>query len=359
MSEAVGALEAIASGDFPQWLIEQRISLAISAYRSPRMLLIGVGQEGRLSICERTVDRCMGIWSDGQTIWLATAYQLWRFESVPTTGLAKEACDRLFAPRVAYVTGDIDVHDLGVAGDGQVYFVSSLFNCIGKLNDQHNIEVVWRPPFISRVAPEDRCHLNGLAIVDGRPRYVSVAGPSDIADGWRDHRRSGGCVIDIESNRVVVSGLSMPHSPRWHDNRLWLLDSGSGHFGFVDFNREAFERIAFCPGYSRGLALIGKYAIIGLSKGRTDPTFDGLELHDLLKAKGAVPRCGLLIVDLESGATTHWLRFEGPIAELYDIALLPKIIRPKALGFVTDEIRRHVAVIDGDNVTHWCARAKL
>ena len=110
-----------------------------------------------------------------------------------------------------------------------------------------------------------RCHLNGLALVDGEPAYVTAVSRSDVPSGWRERRQDGGCVIDVRSNEVILTGLSMPHSPRWYRGKLWLLNSGTGDFGYVDEKTGAFEPLAFCPGYLRGLAFHGDCAVVGLS----------------------------------------------------------------------------------------------
>ena len=132
----------------------------------------------------------------------------------------------------------------------------------------------------------------------------------------------------------MLAGLSMPHSPRWHQGRLWLLDSGRGRF----------EPVAFCPGYARGLALHGDFAVVGLSKPRHNRTFSGLELDEALRARDAEPRCGLLVIDLRRGDIVHSLRLEGVVEELYDVAVLPGARRPMALGLKTDEVRRTLSV---------------
>lgn len=178
----------------------------------------------------------------------------------------------------------------------------------------------------------------------GEPRYVTAVSRSDVADGWRDHRQAGGVVIDVQSNEVILDGLSMPHSPRLHGDKLWLLDSGRGEFGHVDRDHGRFEPVAFLPGYGRGLSFINGFAVIGVSKPRNNRTFSGLPLDDRLKGKNAEARCGLYVIDLETGDAAHWLRIEGLVDELYDVAVLPNIQRPMAIGLKTDEIRRVLSV---------------
>ena len=179
--------------------------------------------------------------------------------------------------------------------------------------------------------------------MDGaRPAYVSAVSRSDVADGWRERRQDGGVVIDVASGEIVASGLSMPHSPRLYDGRLWLLNSGTGEFGTVDPASGAFTPVAFCPGYARGLAFAGRHAVIGLSRPRRNQTFEGLELDERLAAKDAVARCGLQVVDIDTGNTVEWLRFEHTIEELYDVAVLPGVRQAEAVGFLADDIQREI-----------------
>lgn len=337
-------LEVFGSRHFPAWLAEQDVSLAFTTYQTGKLILLGRQPDGRLAVFERTFSRCLGLWADDQTLWVSSLYQLWRFENVLAPGQWHAGHDRLYVPRVGHTTGDLDVHDVAVEADGRVVFVNTRFSCLAALDPRHSFAPVWRPPFVSRLAAEDRCHLNGLALVDGQAGYVTAVGQTDVADGWRDRRRDGGCVVDVRTDRVVVAGLSMPHSPRWYRDRLWVLNSGTGYFGTADPGRGAFEPVAFAPGYLRGLAFRGDYAVMGLSRPRHDRTFAGLALDDGLRARGAEARCGAQVVDLRTGEAVHWVRFEGMVSELYDVAVLPGVVRPMALGFKTDEIERTLTV---------------
>ena len=198
---------------------------------------------------------------------------------------------------------------------------------------------------MSKLAPEDRCHLNGLALDDGKARYVTAVSASDVADAWRDRRRDGGVLVDVPSNEIIATGLSMPHSPRVYRGKLWLLNAGTGYFGSIDLARGKFEPLTFCPGFLRGLAFAGDYAIVGLSGPRHDKTtFGGLALDEELTRRGAEPRGGLHVIDLRNGDVVHWVRLEGMVSELYDVVTLPGVVRPMALGFKTDEIQRLLTV---------------
>jgi uncharacterized protein (TIGR03032 family) len=324
---------------------QQRVSLAFTTYQTAKMFLLGVKTDGQLAVFERTLNRCMGLWaSAGQTLWLSSLYQLWRFENALKPGETHNGFDKLYIPRVGYTTGDLDVHDVAVESSGRVIFVNTKFNCLATLAEKDSFSPIWRPPFVTKLAPEDRCHLNGLALRDGKAAYMTAVSTSDVVDGWRDRRRDGGVVLDVAANQVIASNLSMPHSPRFYRGRLWVLNSGTGYFGSIDLSTGKFEPVAFCPGYLRGLAFADDYAIMGLSRPRHDKTFGGLALDQTLAAKGAEARCGIHVIDLRTGDTIEWLRLEGQVTELYDVAVLPNVTRPMALGFKTDEIERLLSI---------------
>jgi uncharacterized protein (TIGR03032 family) len=336
--------ELFPSRQFPQWLAENNLSLAFTTYQAGKIIFIGLQPNGRLSIFERTFNRCMGLWSNGQSLWMSTLYQLWRFENVLGPGELHEGYDRVYVPQLAYTTGDLDIHDVALDADARPVFANTLFCCLATVSEGKSFRPLWRPPFISKLVPEDRCHLNGLAMRDGAPAYVTAVSESDVADGWRDRRTGGGIVIDVRANEIVVGGLSMPHSPRVHDGKLYLLDSGTGRFGTIDPSSGAFEEIAFCPGYLRGLAFHGNFAVVGLSQPRETKTFTGLPLDEALARRNADPICALMVIDLRTGAAVHWLKMEGILHELYDVVALPGIRRPQAIGLKTDEIRRILAI---------------
>jgi uncharacterized protein (TIGR03032 family) len=206
-------LELMGSRQFTSWLAEQQVSLAFTTYQTGKLFFIGLQQDGRLSIFERTFNRCMGLWASEQTLWMTSLYQLWRFENVLEPGQRANGYDRLYVPQIGYVTGDLDIHDVAIDGDGRLVFVNTLFGCLGTHSDTHSFVPLWQPPFLSKLAAEDRCHLNGMAMCNGKAKYVTAVSQADVADGWRDRRRDGGCVIDVETNEIIVTGLSMPHSP--------------------------------------------------------------------------------------------------------------------------------------------------
>ncbi len=212
-------LEIQTSRQFTAWLAEQQLSLAFTTYQGGKVFFLGLKPDGALEVFNRTFERCMGLAASSQTLWLSSLYQLWRFENLLEPGQHYQGYDRVYVPQVAYTTGDVDIHDVAVDASGRPVFVNTLFSCLATVSETHSFAPLWQPRFISKLAAEDRCHLNGLAMQDGVPRYVTAVSRSDVADGWRDHRRDGGIVIEVESGEIVASGLSMPHSPRLHQGR--------------------------------------------------------------------------------------------------------------------------------------------
>ena len=337
-------LEILCSRHFLSWLHEQNISLTFTTYQTCRLFFIGLKPDGSLSAFERLFDRAMGLYASPERLYMSTKYQIWQFDNVLTPQEAYKGYDRLYVPRIGFTTGDLDVHDIVVDKDGRLVFVNTLYSCLAGLNDKYSFTPLWKPPFISKLAPEDRCHLNGLAMDKGVPRYVTAVSRSDMFEGWREKRSSGGLLMSVPSGEVLVTGLSMPHSPRVYRNRIWLLNSGTGELGFADTQRGAFEPVAFCRGYARGLAFHNDYAIVGLSRPRADRAFTGLPLDEKLAEKDTEPACGLMVIDINTGDTVHWMILEGVTNELYDVQVLPGIRRPMALGHKTDEIKTTITL---------------
>jgi uncharacterized protein (TIGR03032 family) len=338
----------VLSPRFSGWLASADVCLALTTYQAGRLFFVGRKGDGGIRAHERMIEQCQGLWTDGQTLWTSALYMLWRFENVLRNGeVTATGADRKFVPREGRVVGRIDTHDIAIGdvdGEQRPIFVNTLYGCLSTTSETASFRPLWRPKFLSALVPEDRCHLNGLAMDGPRPAFVTAVSRSDVADGWRDRRQDGGVVIDVASGEIVASGFSMPHSPRLYDGRLWLLNSGTGEFGVVDPADGSFTPVCFCPGYARGLAFIGRYAVIGLSRPRYGQTFSGLALDQRLSEKDTVARCGAVIVDIDTGTAIEWLRFEHTIEELYDVAVLPGARAAEAVGFKSDDIEREITI---------------
>jgi uncharacterized protein (TIGR03032 family) len=305
-------------------------------------MLIGPLLDGRLSVFQRNFVRAIGLWATSQHIYLSTIAQIWRLENVLGAGqLATQQSlhyERLYVPRTSHTTGDVDAHELAVDAKDQLVFVNTKYSCLATLDPVHSFRPLWKPSFISRLAPEDRCHLNGLAMQDGAPRYVTSVSRSDVVDGWRERRHEGGILIDVATDRIVTEDLSMPHSPRLNAGTLWVLDSGRGYLCKVDAKSGKTERVAFCPGFARGLSFWRGYALVATSQPR-DGAFQGLELEANVKARDGEPRCGAYIIDTRNGDILHWIRFDGAVRELFDAAFIPGFRAPMCVGLGNPEMR--------------------
>ncbi|MBW4481834.1 MAG: TIGR03032 family protein [Tildeniella torsiva UHER 1998/13D] len=344
----MSSLELTASPDLAGWLREQSLSVAFTTYQTNRLFFMGTTPDNRLALHERLFDKPMGLYAQGDRLYMSTRYQLWQFENCLELGTQQLGADRLYVPRLAYTTGDLNIHDVVLthrsteqlgAEHPDILFVNTDFSCLATLKPGYSFAPVWQPPFISKLAAEDRCHLNGLAMVEGQPAFVTACSTTDTAAGWRDHRVNGGVVMHVPSSEIVATGLSMPHSPRWYGGKLWLLNSGTGELGYLD--DQQFVPITFCPGFVRGLAFFEHYAFVGLSKLRSR-TFGGLLLEERLAKEGREPQCGLMVIDLTTGETAHWLHLDGVVEELFDVVTLPGVLQPKALGFQNEDIQRLV-----------------
>ncbi len=334
-----------ASRGFVSWLETQNASLAVTTYQAGKILFFGVDDKKSLWVHNRNIGRCLGLACDENGFWVTSDAQFYRFANLMNAKSQQSVgSDALFAPRYSYFTGDLDIHDVAIDKDGQPIFVNTLFNCLARPSLTSSFEPVWKPPFITKFIAEDRCHLNGLAMVEGAPAYVTATSQSDTYDGWREDRNAGGIVMDVRSNEVVSKGLSMPHSPRWHNDRLYLNNSGTGEFGYIDTRTGKFEPIAFCPGYLRGLDFIGDVAVVGLSMPRDNRTFNGLPLDQALSDRSVSAKSGLYFIDLVSGNILHSLTFRGVVTELYDVRVMPGLLRPSAIGPNSPEVRRMLSL---------------
>jgi uncharacterized protein (TIGR03032 family) len=313
------------------WMLRHRLSLVCSSYRTGRLLFIGARSDGAPVFSRAQFSGAMGVAAFSQRIYVAGRTAIWRLENaLRPDELVDDRFDRLFVPRNAQITGDLGTHELAVEPSGRIVFVASKYSCLATISMTHSFKALWKPAFVSRLAPEDRCHLNGLAMDGGRVRYATACASTDIVDGWRERRGDGGVVIDVASDRVVAEGFSMPHSPRVNGGLVWLLDSGSGQLCRIDPHGGRREDIAFCPGFLRGLAFVGNYAIVTLSLPRRG-RFQGLALDDALARRGAEPWCGLMIIDTRHGDVVEWVRFAHE-SELFDVAAIPLTRCPTAIA---------------------------
>ncbi|HVX59709.1 MAG TPA: TIGR03032 family protein [Pirellulales bacterium] len=333
------------SDSFVEFLRKLGASLLVSTYQANKLLAVRASGQG-LSTLIRTFDRPMGLAADGRRLAIGSRKEIWFLRNAPDIAQRLEPPglhDAFYLPRSSHVTGDIGIHEVAWAGD-ELWLVSTRFSCLATLDPDYSFVPRWRPPFISAIAAEDRCHLNGLAMVDGQPRYVTALGATDVRDGWRPNKAHGGCVIDIPSGEFIARGLSMPHSPRWHDGSLWVLESGTGSLVQVDRASGKKDAIARLPGFARGMACVGPFAFVGLSKIRPTSAMDGVPLAE----KREQLRCGVAVVDLRRGQAAAFLEFETAVEEIFDVQLLLGVRFPEVLGFQQQTIQ-HTFIVPAEH----------
>ncbi len=316
-------------------------SLLVSTYQANKLIAVRASGNG-LSTLVRTFDRPMGLAVDARRLTIGTRREIWFLRNAPDIAAQVEPAgmhDACFLPRASHVTGDIGVHEIAWVGE-ELWMVSTRFSCLCTLDSDYSFVPRWRPPFITALAAEDRCHLNGLALVDGQPGFVTALGTTDTRDGWRSNKPQGGCIMDVASGEFVTRGLSMPHSPRWHDDRLWVLESGTGGVVLVDQATGQRETVAQLPGFARGMAMVGPWAFVGLSKIRPTSAMDGVPLA----TRRNELKCGIAVVDLRSGQTAAFLEFQTAVEEIFDVQILPGLRFPEVMGFQKDAIN-HAFVV--------------
>jgi uncharacterized protein (TIGR03032 family) len=315
------------SENLPGLLTQLRLSVLISTYQTGHLVAVAARQ-GRLVLAFHQFDRAMGIAVKPGAIAVCTRKETWFVREAPDIAAKLEPhgyYDTCFLARTAHFTGDIQAHESAWVGN-EFWVVNTLFSCLAALHPFYSFAPRWRPSFVSALRPEDRCHLNGLALVDGQPRYVTALAETDSHEGWRAVKSTGGCLIEVPSGRIVARGLALPHSPRVQGDQIFFLHSGRGRLDVVHPLTGQVHAVAELPGVARGLALHGGFAFVGLSK--ATPTLEGVPIV----ARRDQLQCGLWIVDLRTGTVAAHLEFRTGVEEIFDVQLLRGITFPYISG---------------------------
>ncbi|MCP4361227.1 MAG: TIGR03032 family protein [Chloroflexi bacterium] len=297
------------------------ISLAVSTYQAGKVILVRE-DNGNINTHFRNFHKPMGIAADYGRLTVGGANTVWYYRNMPAVAKKLEPAnkhDACYLPRRIHVTGDVDIHEMAYNGDGELIIVNTKFGTLCTLDADHSFSPFWRPHFVTALAPQDRCHLNGLCMVDGQPKYVTALGETDTPGGWRENKKDGGILMDVPTNEILLRGLSMPHSPRLYNGQLWLLESGEGSLATVDLAQKSWQTITKLPGFTRGLDFIGPLAFIGLSQVRESAVFSGIPLVERLEER----TCGIWVVNIQIGETVAFLRFEEGVQEIFAVKILP------------------------------------
>lgn len=313
------------TSSMPAILNQMATSLLVSTYQSGRVVAVRLDGNA-VNTHFRAYASPMGMALSPKTLAIGTLQSVWFYRNQAAVAAKIEPAgrhDACFLPYRCHVTGDVRIHEMSFIGD-ELWIVATRFSCLATLDTEYSFRPRWRPPFVTALAAEDRCHLNGMAVIDGRPKYVTALGATDAPQGWREKKADGGCLMDVDSGEIVASGLSMPHSPRWHAGKLWLLESGKGTLCVVDTGSGKVQTVAELPGFTRGLAFWGPYAFVGLSQVR-ESVFGGIPIAKRLQER----QCGVWVVDVRNGKTAGFLRFDGKVQEIFDVLLLPNMRFPE------------------------------
>ena len=329
---------------FPAILHQLGCSLAISTYQAGKVVLLSAPDENRVIQLPRSFKKPMGIALDGQHMAIATEEEVITLVNAPglapTYPVKQHTYDAMFMPRITYHTGAIDIHDLAWSADGSLYAVNTSFSCLIKIDGNYSFTPVWKPPFISSLASEDRCHLNGMAMRAGKPAFVTAFNRGDTFRSWKEEITTGGIVMDISDNSIIAEGLAMPQSPRWWNDQLFVLLSATGEIAIIDIKTGTKEVLARLNGFVRGMAKAGDFIFIGLSAMRESATdmFRQMPIADQSTA------AGIAIFHLPSRKVVGDIRFHQHITEIYDIVVLEGQKRPNILNTIKPEYRKGLSI---------------
>ena len=330
-------LGSVFTTNLPQILRELRASLLVTTYQTGKLIVVRHDAQS-INTYFVGVRKPMGLAADAARLVVGTETGIREFRNVPDVSARLDPPgrhDAVYVFRSHHVTGDIDIHEMALGTRGELWFVNTRFSCLCTLEREHSFAPRWRPNFITGLSPEDRCHLNGLAMADGEPRWLTALGASDSVQGWRANKKDGGVLIDFATGDVVARGLSMPHSPRWHRERLWVLESGRGSLAVVDPATGAVETVARVPGFTRGLSFLGPLAFIGLSQLRETNAFTDIPITD----ENADRMSGVWVVNIETGRTIAFLKFSGAVQEIFAVHALAGSAYPEILEEDSDLLK--------------------
>lgn len=324
-------ITSAATDTFAPWLAAMGGSLVVTCYQADKIALIGSGDGRETTVHLREFPRPMGLAVSGGRIAVGLLEEVVLLQNAPQLAAGafpgeQVPYDALYLPRASYRTGEIAVHGLAF-GTAGLWVANTRFSCLASLSDEYHFVPQWQPPFITDLAPEDRCHLNGMAMVDGEPRFVTCLGTTDEPGAWRNDRVTGGVILSVPEGRIVARGLAMPHSPRWHEGRLWVLNSGQGELALVEPDG-SLTSICTLPGYLRGLCFLGHYAVVGMCQIRSAHTFAGLPISK----KYDELYCGLAVIDLRSKQPVAMFRFTEGCTEIFEVDFLPGVRRGAMLN---------------------------
>ena len=335
------------SESIPDLLTKLNCTIVVSTYTVNKIIFICPNGHSDIIQFPKYFKKPMGIAVSGDKLAVASLNKVTVFGSSPKLALnypmKPKTYDTLFMPRAEYYTGKVDVHDLNW-GDAGLWGVTTAFSCLSIIDDNHSFTPEWQPSFISSLMPEDRCHLNGMAMKEGQPRYVTALSQTDTKNGWRKNIENSGVLMDVNTGKILLDHLPVPHSPRYIDGSIYFLLSGTGDLVRYDIETKTQESVEL-PGFARGMAEYGDYLFIGLSQIRkSSKSFHKLPVKN--KAKHA----GVVVLYRPTMSIIGELQYDNVIEEIYDVQILPNLIRP---GMVNTENDIHESSLSSPGLHFW------
>ncbi len=307
------------SGIIPQILKENNICVLLSTYQAGKVIILS-SKNNELFQTPISFKKPMGIAIQGSKLAVACMDEIIFFsknENIASfVNKENNSYDSVYIERASYNTSTLDIHDLDF-GDGVIWGVNTLFSCLSIFDINYSHRPKWKPPFITKLVPEDKCHLNGMALKDDIPKYVTALSDDDQYQGWRKNKLNTGILMEVPSGDVILSNLAMPHSPRFYNQELYLLESGTGNLIKVNVEEKSSEVIFNFNCFIRGLTFSNNLAFIGKSKIRENSTdFNKLEVKDnSLNA-------GLIIFCMNTLKVIGEINYTAAIQELYDVQII-------------------------------------
>jgi uncharacterized protein (TIGR03032 family) len=328
------------SPNVPEFFRQAACTLVVSTYQAGKVIFLSAQDDEKLVQLPRNFRHAMALGVSGDKLAVA-AYD--RVEILRgSEGLAPEypnqkgVYDVLYAPQATYYTGPLDIHGLEWGKRG-LWAVNTAYSCLCMIGENYSFFPRWKPPFISEISPGDKCHLNGVAMRDDSPAFVTAFNTGNTHRSWKEGLPGGGVLIDVESGEIAVSDLPMPHTPRWYDDAVYLLLSASGELVRADVQSGRYDVVTKIDGFVRGMARIGDYVFVAYSRLRQNSSI----FRDLDIAK-ANQNAGIEIVHLPTGARTGNISYRASVDEIFDIHVLPGRTRPGIINPESDHVGRAV-----------------
>jgi len=358
--------------NLPKIFKKLNISLAVTSYQTSRLFLVRSDGE-KIETHFQQYPRPMGIYADEHRITLGIFSQVLDFKrsddiltQIKLGNLDQEQkftrkvleedkqereafrkdrkeeldnlkkADALYLPRASITTGMINIHDIAW-GDEGLWVVNSTFSCLATLSPDYSFVARWKPPFISELVPEDRCHLNGMAMKNGKPKYITTFNQFDTRDSWMQENQHNGTLIDIDNNEILLDGMIMPHSPRYYRGFVYVCESGTGQVWRYNPKTKQKTELVKLQGFTRGINFYGELIFVGLSKSRNSEIKNSIPLNHMYKETLS----GIWVINLNDGSEIGHIQFEGDLAQIYDIAIIPAASQPELLT-INSHLIRHL-----------------